>query len=209
MYVPPAFAEHDPEELHAIMRQCSLPVLVSMLRDADGPRLGATHLPLLIEDKVLTGHLARGNAHWKLLDPEAESLAIFRAADGYVSPSFYPTKRETGKVVPTWNYEAVHAHGRLEVIEDAAEILSIVTRLTDRHEAGRQAPWAVADAPADYIAAQLKGIVGIRLHISRLVGARKLSQNKSEADRTGVIEGQLRENPPMARQMIRASKGGR
>jgi transcriptional regulator len=208
MYVPTAFTEDDPEALHDIMRQCSLPVLVSTARDAAGPRLVATHLPLMIEGQRLVGHVARANEHWKQLDTEVESLAIFKAVDGYVSPSFYATKQETGKVVPTWNYEAVHAYGRLEIIEEPAGILEIVTRLTNRQEQPRAKPWAVSDAPADYIAMQLKGIVGVVLHVSRLVGARKLSQNKTEADRAGVIAGERQENPALARQMIRASKGG-
>ena len=138
-----------------------------------------------------------------------ESLAIFNSVDGYVSPSFYATKPETGKVVPTWNYEAVHAYGRLEIIEDPAQLLEIVTRLTNRYEEPREKPWQVSDAPDDYIAMQLKGIIGVRLHITRLIGARKLSQNKTPADRAGVIAGQNRENPALARQMILASKGGK
>ncbi len=210
MYVPPAFAENDTEELYAIMRQCSLPVLVSTLKDAGGaPRLAATHLPLALDGGNLIGHVARANEHWKLLDPDTESLAIFTAVDGYVSPSFYATKRETGKVVPTWNYEAVHAYGRLEIIEDAPRLLEIVTRLTEGYEQLREKPWAVSDAPADYIAAQLKGIVGLRLHVTGLAGARKLSQNKTPADREGVIAGQAQANPALARQMILASKGGK
>ncbi len=209
MYVPPAFAEDDPEELQAIMRQSPLPVLVSPLKDGADSRLAATHLPLLIDGSRLIGHVARANEHWKWLDPSRESLAIFTAVDGYVSPSFYATKQQTGKVVPTWNYEAVHAYGRLEIVEDPARLLEIVTRLTDRHEQPRAEPWQVSDAPPDYIAAQLKGIVGVILHVSKLIGARKLSQNKRLEDREGVIAGQTRDNPALARQMIRASKGGK
>jgi transcriptional regulator len=209
LYVPPAFAEDQPEELHAIMRQCSLPILISTLKDNGATRLAATHLPLIFDGENLIGHVARANEHWKLLDPAVESLAIFKTVDGYVSPSFYATKQETGKVVPTWNYEAVHAYGRLEIIEDTADLLDIVTRLTNRHEQPRVAPWAVSDAPADYIAMQLRGIAGVRLHVSRLIGARKLSQNKTQADREGVIAGETKENPALARQMILASKGGK
>ena len=209
MYVPTAFVENDPEELRAIMRRCALPVLISTLEAPDGQRLAATHLPLSLEGDRLIGHLARANEHWRLLDPAVESLAIFKTVDGYVSPSLYPTKQETGRVVPTWNYEAVHAYGRLEIVEDPAAILAIVTGLTERFEAGRQAPWQVSDAPGDYIATQLAGIVGVVLHVSRLIGVRKFSQNKKPADREGVIAGQTRENPALARQMILASKGGR
>ena len=200
MYVPPAFAETRPEELHAIMRAASLPVLVSPT--ASG--LAATHLPLSLEaPDRLVGHMARANMHWREFDPHAESLAIFTAVDGYVSPNWYATRAETGKVVPTWNYQAVHATGRLEIIEDPAALLDIVSKLTDRFEAPRATPWAVSDAPANYIAAQLNGIVGIVLHITKLQGVAKLSQNKSMADRDGVIAGAEAENPALAAAMRR------
>jgi len=136
-------------------------------------------------------------------------MAIFSGVDGYVSPSYYATKRETGRVVPTWNYEAVHAYGRLEVIEDTDKILAIVTRLTNTYESRREHPWQVSDAPADYVAMQLKGIVGLVLHVSRLIGARKLSQNKTPADLEGVIAGQTRDNPPLAERMVQVLKGGK
>jgi transcriptional regulator len=209
MYVPPAFKEDRQDVLLDIMRQCSLPVLISPMREAGVLRLTATHLPLLVSAEKLVGHIAKANAQWQHLESSPEALAIFRTVDGYVSPSFYATKQETGKVVPTWNYEAVHAYGRLEIIEDKAEILKIVTGLTGHHEQARPKPWQVSDAPDDYIAAQLNGIVGVVLHITRLEGARKLSQNKTEADRQGVIAGQRTENPALARQMILASKGGK
>jgi transcriptional regulator len=209
MYVPPAFAENDPAELRAIMQACSLPVLVSTLRDENGPRLAATHLPLLVDEDRLIGHLARANEHWRLCDPATDSLAIFKTVDGYVSPSFYPTKQETGRVVPTWDYEAVHASGPLEIIDSPERLLEIVTRLTDRYEAQRPRPWQVGDAPADYLASQLKGIVGVVLHIRHLTGVRKFGQNKSPADQEGVIKGLQAENPALANQMILASNGGK
>jgi transcriptional regulator len=198
LYTPPAFAENRPEELLAIMRAASLPVLISPT--ASG--LIATHMPLqaVSPDRII-GHVARANTHWRDALPGTESLAIFSATDGYVSPSWYPSKAETGKVVPTWNYQAVHATGTLEIIEDPAELLGIVTALTKRYETGRAKPWAVSDAPADYIAAQLKGIVGIVLHVTRLEGKVKLSQNKSLADRVGVMEGAAQENPALAAAM--------
>lgn len=209
MYVPNAFKEDRPEELFEIMRQCKLPVLISPIREASELRLTATHLPMLVSAEKLVGHIAKANTQWKYLESTPESLAIFKTVDGYVSPSLYATKQETGKVVPTWNYEAVHAYGRLEIIEDNAEILKIVSALTDHHEQDRPKPWHVADAPNDYIAAQLQGILGVVLHITRLEGSRKLSQNKTAADREGVIAGQRTENPDLARQMILASKGGK
>ena len=209
MYVPTLFAEDRPEELQAIMRSCSLPVLVSQLRDSDGVRMTATHLPLTLDGERLVGHVARANQHWKLLDPAVESLAIFSGVAGYISPSLYATKQETGRVVPTWNYEAVHVYGRLEIIEDTAKILQIVTNLTDRYEAPRRNPWKVSDAPDDYIATELKHIIGLVLHITRTVGVRKLSQNKTVADRDGVLAGQAVENPALAKRMISDLRSGK
>ncbi|HEY3849326.1 MAG TPA: FMN-binding negative transcriptional regulator, partial [Steroidobacteraceae bacterium] len=140
MYVPSLFAEDRPEELEAIINSCSLPILVSPLNDAEGARLTATHLPLMLDGRRLVGHIARANKQWQLLDTTVESMAIFSGVDGYVSPSFYATKQETGRVVPTWNYEAVHAYGRLEVIQDPSKILEVVTRLTNKYEGVRQKP---------------------------------------------------------------------
>jgi len=206
MYVPSLFAEDRPEELQAIIRSSSLPVLVSQVRDGDGVRMMATHLPLMLEGQQLVGHVARANKHWQLLDSTAESLAIFSGVDGYVSPSYYATKQETGKVVPTWNYEAVHAYGRLEVIQDTDKILEVVTRLTNKYEGLREKPWQVSDAPSDYVAMQLKGIVALVLHITKLIGVRKLSQNKTPADRAGVIAGETHDNPTLAEHMVLATK---
>jgi transcriptional regulator len=201
MYNPPAFKEDRPEELRAIMQTASLPVLVS--QTAAG--LVATHLPLMFfsgPDRLI-GHVAKANNQWRDILPGTDSLAIFTAAEGYISPGWYATKQETGKVVPTWNYQAVHATGRLEIIEDPAAILPIVTQLTERYENPRKKPWAVSDAPDDYIAAQLKGIVGVVLHVTKLEGKVKLSQNKSAADQSGVIAGLEPENPALAAAMKR------
>jgi transcriptional regulator len=202
MYNPPAFVEDRGPELHEIMRTASLPVLIS--RTAQG--MIATHLPLSFQQPDrLIGHIARANPHWRDFDPASDSLAIFTAVDGYISPSWYATKQQTGKVVPTWNYQAVHATGRLEIIEEPAALMAIVTALTDRYEKSREKPWAVDDAPADYMAAQLKGIVGLVLHITRLEGKAKLSQNKSAADIAGVIDGLAHENPALAAAMAKAA----
>jgi transcriptional regulator len=199
MYIPPAFAEDRPDELREIIRAASLPVLIS----TGAAGLIATHLPLTLDGERLIGHFAKANAHWKAFDPAQESLAIFLAVEGYVSPSWYATKAETGKVVPTWNYEAVHAYGRLEIFERPEDILPIVTKLTERYEGKRAKPWAVSDAPADYIESRLKGIVGVVLHISRLEGKRKLSQDKTKADQEGVVAGLEGENPALAEAMKR------
>jgi len=195
MYTPPAFRVDDPAELQAIIRACALPILVSTTTDGS---LIATHLPLRLHGDTLIGHVARGNAHWRDIDPARETLAIFTAAEGYVSPSLYATKAEHGRVVPTWNYQAVHAYGRLEIREAPGDLLPIVTALTDHYEQPRAHPWAVSDAPEDYMASQLKGIVGVVLHITRLEGKAKLSQNRSAADRDGVIAGVAESNPGLA-----------
>lgn len=188
MYVPTQFQETDTAAIHAMMRAARLATLVTS--GAGG--LMATPLPLFLDAEegahgVLYGHVAKANPQWR--EGGGEALALFQGPDAYVSPSWYATKAETGKVVPTWNYTAVHAYGPAEFFEDADRLLAVVTRLTDRHEAGRAHPWAVSDAPADFIRAQLKGIVGLRLPIARLEGKSKMSQNRNAADRAGVAAG--------------------
>lgn len=190
MYNPPAFAVRDPEALRAMLREARLAILVST--GADGAP-EATHLPLHWDPEgggewgVLHGHLARANAHWKGLAAAGRALAILPGPEAYVSPSNYAAKREHGRVVPTWNYVALHAAGPVEVFDDADRLHRLVSLLTDRHEARRADPWAVTDAPEPFVAGQLKGIVGLTLRIERLEGKRKLSQNRSEADRAGVV----------------------
>jgi len=188
MYTPPAFREDDPAILRRIMREARLSTLVT----ATAEGLMATPLPLLLDETegehgVLLGHVAKANPQWRT-SPVGDALAIFSGPDAYVSPSWYASKQEHGKVVPTWNYVAVHAYGAVEFFEDAERLHGIVTRLTNLHEGRRQEPWAVSDAPATFIQSQLKGIVGLRLPISRVEGKRKLSQNRSAADRQGVAE---------------------
>jgi len=189
MYIPPAFREDDPAMLRGIIDASRLATLVT----ATSEGLVATPLPLFFEagdggHGVLYGHVARANPQWRL-PVLGEALALFSGLDAYVSPSWYAAKAEHGKVVPTWNYVAVHAYGPVEFFEDATRLHDVVVRLTNRHEAGRAEPWAVDDAPEPYIAAQLRGIVGVRLAITRIEGKRKLSQNRSEADRQGVATG--------------------
>jgi transcriptional regulator len=197
MYVPPAFAEDRLPVLHEAIRRTSLATLVTFGPDG----LLATPLPLLLDAAAgpygtLYGHLARANPQWRRSDAATEALVLFMGPDGYITPSWYATKRESGKVVPTWNYVTVHAYGRVEFFEDAAELLDAVTRLTARHEAGRAAPWTPGDAPPDFIQGQLKGIVGMRIAITRLQGKWKLSQNRSAADRAGVVAGLRAEGDP-------------
>jgi len=191
MYVPSHFKEDRPEVLRDIIRNTGLAVLVSMTPDG----LLASHVPLLLDPEpapygTLIGHFARQNPHGRVTHPDAqESLAIFQGPEGYITPSWYATKQETGKVVPTWNYVAVHAYGRLQIIDDPDRLLAIVTRLTDRHESARHEPWAVSDAPADFVRGMLKGIVGFALPVSRLEGKVKMSQNRPPADQHGVVAG--------------------
>ena len=190
MYTPRAFALDDLPEIQQLIQHTRLAQLVSVGEHG----LQASHLPLLLNpdegaNGTLYGHMAKANPQWRDLQNGAEALVIFAGADAYVSPAFYPAKAEHGKAVPTWNYLAVHAYGKAEVFTDAERLLAVVSALTDRHEGGRQQPWAVSDAPADYIDGMLKAIVGFALPIERVIGKRKLSQNRSEADINGVRNG--------------------
>ena len=189
MYLPPHFEQQDRVALQALMREHPLAALV-----ASGPDgLTADHVPLEFdatagEHGTLVGHVARANPLWQAAAGKPV-LAIFRGPQAYVSPSWYPSKAGTHKVVPTWNYAVVHAHGVLEAVDNAPWLRELVGRLTDRHEAPRPAPWSVGDAPADYVQTMLRAIVGIRIPIERLVGKWKVSQNRSQADREGVAQG--------------------
>lgn len=187
MYIPEKFAESRPEILHRLIADHPLGVLVT--RDGDG--FDANHLPFELDANrgkhgVLRGHVARNNPVWRSVQSGDEVLVVFRAEDAYISPSSYPSKQETHKVVPTWNYSVVHAHGRITIHDDEKHVRSVVARLTRKHEAGQPMPWKMTDAPADHIDALLKAIVGIEVEIERLVGKFKLSQNRDERDRIGA-----------------------
>jgi transcriptional regulator len=189
MYVPSQFSEDRKEVLHEAIRQAGLVTLVTMT--ADG--LIASHVPMLLDAEsgpngTLYGHLARANPQ-ATAEPIAPALAIFTGPDAYITPSWYATKREHGRVVPTWNYVAIHAYGPLEMFDDAERLRALVSRLTDRQEAPRAQPWAVTDAPEAFVQGQLKGIRGFVLPIERLQGKWKMSQNRPEADRAGVAAG--------------------
>jgi transcriptional regulator len=190
MYQPPHFREEHLEAQHALIRAHPFGLLVSA-----GPNgLVADPLPFVLDAAAsprgtLRGHLARANPHWRDLDGARESLVVFQGVDHYITPSWYETKRETGKVVPTWNYVMVQAYGTVRVIEDRDWLAGQITELTRRNEARRPAPWAVTDAPAAFVESQIRGIVGLEIVISRLEGKWKLSQNRPERDRQGVIEG--------------------
>ncbi len=190
MYLPSAFRQDDLAELHAQLQASPLALLTS----AGAAGVQASHLPLLLapdegEFGTLYGHFARANPHWRDLQGSAEALAVFSGPDAYISPGWYPAKAEHGKVVPTWNYIAVHARGPVELIEEPEHLLQIVSRLSDQHENGRERPWAVSDAPREYIDSMLRAIVGFALPIRRLEGKWKLGQNRSAADQAGVRDG--------------------
>jgi transcriptional regulator len=189
MYTPPAFKDDDLDSIRATIRAARLANLVTAT--ADGPI--ATPLPLFLDESegdrgVLYGHVARANPQWRAA-PIGDALAIFMGPEAYVTPSWYATKQETGKVVPTWNYIAVHAYGPVEFFQEPERLLDVVTRLTNRQEQSRTEPWAVSDAPSDFVAAQLRAIVGVRIPVTRFEGKRKMSQNRPEADRVRVAAG--------------------
>jgi transcriptional regulator len=194
MYVPSQFGEDRVPVLHDAIDAAGLATLVTI--DATG--LDASHVPMLLDRSAgalgtLHGHIAKPNPQWKAAAPDVPALAIFLGPEAYVTPSWYATKQQTGKVVPTWNYVAVHAHGRVTFFEDEERLLVLVTKLTEAHEARRPHPWAVSDAPAEFIRAHLKGIVGFELPIAKLEGKWKMSQNRPAEDRAGVVEGLGRE----------------
>jgi transcriptional regulator len=185
MYAPPSFRVSDGERLRALASGIRFATLV--VNGAEGPV--AAHLPLVFEGEALIGHLARANPLAKLLAPDLPALAVFVGPSAYVTPSWYASKREHGKVVPTWNYLAVQARGTLTPVAEGEALHAIVRRLTETQEGGREHPWAVEDAPADFIAGMMKAIVGFRMTVTALEGTAKLSQNRPEADREGVRTG--------------------
>jgi transcriptional regulator len=209
MYVPEQFAEHRLPVLHGAMAEAGLANLITV--GADG--ILASPVPLMLDPDAgpygtLIGHLARGNPQWHATDTASEALAIFMGPDAYVSPSYYATKRETGKVVPTWNYVTIHAYGSITFSNDTEELLQVVTRLTARHETGRAAPWAVSDAPPAFTQAQLKGIIAFRLKITRLQGKWKMSQNRTAQDRQGVVGGLRDDGKAEVAALVAAGTGG-
>lgn len=190
IYNPPAFKQTDLPALQVQIAASGLTTLISV--GAEGPIV--SNLPIVLDPEAgqygtIAGHLARGNPQWRESDLSKPALALFMGADAYVSPSYYPSKQEHGKVVPTWNYSMIVARGRLEIFEDTDTLRAQVETLTKRFEAGFEKPWEVSDAPDDFIARQIKGIVGIRLHIESLEGKTKLNQNRTTADQQGVVAG--------------------
>lgn len=187
MYLPPHFAVTDPEALHQLMQAHPLGALITC---GEGG-LDANHLPFEFDGEqgahgVLRAHVARNNPLWQEVKDGDEVLMIFRAADGYISPNWYPGKQVHHQRVPTWNYAVVHAHGRILVRDDARFVRRLLANLTRHHEAGEPTPWKMADAPSDYLETMVQAVVGIESEIERLVGKFKLGQNKEAADRLGA-----------------------
>jgi transcriptional regulator len=202
MYIPRHNLEKRVSVMHALMVAQPLGTLVTL--GASG--LLASHIPLVLEDDgspfgVLRGHISRANPQWRDFVPTVDALAMFAGQQHYISPNWYPGTKEHGREVPTWNYVVVHASGPLKVIEDQQWLLTNVQKLTNLHEAGSPLPWKVSDAPEDFIQSQLKGIVGLELPIQRLEGKWKVSQNRTERERKGVIDGLAKLNTPESRAM--------
>lgn len=190
MYLPKVFQEDRLDVMQEVIRGAGLATVVTLTDEG----LIASHLPLLLDPEpapygTLIGHVARPNPQGTRSLPEVPALAIFQGPNAYITPSWYATKRETGKVLPTWNYIAVHAYGPIRFFDDPERVLDAVTRLTERYEKTRAEPWAVSDAPAEYVSAMLRGIIGFELPIARLEGKRKMNQNRPPADRAGAVAG--------------------
>lgn len=192
MYTPALFKVEDIAEAHATMRARPFATLVT--HGSNG--LFATHLPTVLKTAGAAGelgriecHVARPNPHWQSFDKDADALVIFQGPEAYIRPGWYPSKAEHGKVVPTWNYAVVHAYGRLEAVQDQDWLLAHVSELTSQQESPYAAPWSTADAPASFVTALTRGIVGLRMPIARLEAKAKMSQNRPEDDRVGVVRG--------------------
>jgi transcriptional regulator len=192
MYLPTHFEEKNPELLDAFIREYPLGLLIT--QNASG-EMSANSIPFLLDADpaggpgILRAHVARANPLWRDARSDTESLVAFQGPQAYISPSYYASKAEHHKVVPTWNYVMVQGRGRMRAIDDAQWVHALVTRLTERHETPRKAPWAVTDAPADFIATMVRAIVGIEIVLTSLTGKWKVGQNRSTADRQGVARG--------------------
>jgi len=199
MYTPAAFRETRADVIEAAIAAHPLAALVTM----GSAGMEATHIPLLYREGVLRGHMARANPQWQRYSPNTEALAIFGGPQHYVSPSWYPSAKEHGKVLPTWNYVSVHVRGPLTFHHDTDWLLENVRALTDKQEAALDTPWRVDDAPPDYIANLTRAIVGVELTITGIEGKWKVSQNRTDADRKGAIEGLRKLGSDDARRMAR------
>lgn len=207
MYLPTHFEETRPEFLHELLKTHPLGLLVT--QDAAG-ELAANTMPFLLEADpaggpgILRAHVARTNPLWRESRTDIDSLIVFQGPQAYISPSMYPSKAATGKVVPTWNYIMVQGRGKLRAVDDANWLRAFVTRLTERHEAVRPVPWAVSDAPEGFIDATLRAIVGIEITLNSLRGKWKVSQNRTRFDRDGVAYGLRSQGGAEAEAMAKA-----
>lgn len=203
MYIPNAFRENNTKKLYQHIRDYGFGILV--IADRDG--IEANHLPFYLDaegDEAcahLQCHIARGNPVWKRLH-NSEVLVIFQGPNAYVSPNWYPTKAETGRAVPTWNYLAIHARGTATIVDEPDWLTQHLAKMTLHHESGREAPWKLEDAPAGYIDKLARGIVGVDIKIHELTGKLKASQNQPQANREGVRHGLMRENPSLHGVMV-------
>jgi transcriptional regulator len=195
VYVPHFNAMEDAAEIRSLVRHVGSAQLVTVGPDGYP---AATLLPVIWDGDRLVFHMARANEHWRLIEPDTRALAVVTGAEAYISPSWYAAKAEHGRVVPTWNYSAVHFTGRVTVHPDAGWLRDAVTRLTELHEGDREPGWSVDDAPARYLDKQLAAIVGVEMQVERVEAKAKLSQNRSVEDRRGVVEGLLAEGRPGA-----------
>jgi transcriptional regulator len=202
MYIPDSFREDRIPVLQEHIARKGFATLVTL----GSAGLTASHIPMLLDAAgepfgTLRGHLSRANGQWRDLSPDVEALAIFSGPQHYVSPSWYPSKAETGKVVPTWNYAVVHAYGYIRIVEDPEWLLRHVSSLTEAHEAAFETPWKVTDAPADFVRTMLNGIVGIEMPIRKLEGKWKVNQNRSASDQRGVADALERLQTPESKAM--------
>ena len=201
MYTPPSFKETDPAVMLDFITAHPFGAMVTSSPSAG---LFATHLPLLVDRTrgahgVLQGHIARANPHHDIADTSADAMVIFTGPDAYITPTWYASKQEHGKVVPTWNYVAVHVYGTVRFIDDRDFLMQHLDTLTDQHESAREHPWAMHDAPQDFLEALARAVIGVEIEITRLEGKWKMSQNRSSADIDGVIEGLSTSSSEVAR----------
>ena len=203
MYIPEHFQAPDEQDLHALIAEHPLGIIVT-----NGPHgLDANHIPFELEAGqgqrgTLIGHVARANTVWQEVKDGDEVLVIFRAEQAYISPNFYPSKQENHKSVPTWNYSVVHVRGKITIHDNERHVRGVVAKLTHRHEASQPVPWKMSDAPKDYIASMVKAIVGIEIEITEITGKFKLSQNRDARDAQGVADNLKRQGDEVLGQAV-------
>jgi len=193
MYMPKYNAVDDPADIRAMVASIATASFITTRVDGYPE---ATLLPIVWDEDRVVAHMARGNNHWRQVRAGSPCLLVVDGVNAYVSPNWYATKAEHGRVVPTWNYETVHIRGTVTIHDDPSWLLAAVTTLTDMHEGRHAVPWHVTDAPEAFVAGQLRGIVGIEVKVEDVQAKSKMSQNRSEADRAGVVDGLRRSGDP-------------